>query len=108
MTDPTPSVSFAEVRAKMHAQAVTSALRILGPDRAADATALADLLIGHWANVCAASADLLRIGDVTLAHFGEELVKRTGALVTAASVDMSVLALEALGIAVHGSRHTKQ
>jgi hypothetical protein len=104
----TAAVSFDEVRTKMRAQATESALRILGPHRSADAAAIADLILAHWANVCAASVDLLRIGDVPLAHFGEELLKRTGTLITASTMEMSVLALEALGIAVHGSRHTTQ
>jgi hypothetical protein len=87
---------------RWHAQAIDSALRILGPHRSADATAIADLILGHWANVCAASVDLLRIGDVPLGQFGDELLRRTGTLITASTVEMSVLALEALGIAVHG------
>jgi hypothetical protein len=104
----TPRPALDEVRAKMHATAVEAALRIIGSQRRDDATALADLVVAHWEQVCLASVELLNLGDVPVSRFGDEIAKRIGALVTASTVNVSVIAIEALGIAVHGSAHTKQ
>ena len=93
------------VRATLHAQAVASARRILGTHRGGDAVAVADLIVAHWEQV---SAACVALGELLVLDLTDELHKRLEALVTASTVAVSVIALEALGIAVHGSRHGTQ
>jgi hypothetical protein len=103
-----PTLTTAEIEKRLHEQAVASARRILGTDRAADAVAIADLVVGHYRNICAASDGVLHVADVPLKDFAGEMITRVSALVTASVVSISMIALEALQVAVRGSRQTRQ